>query len=243
MAMKHQAGAVVLFSFMGLALCPTGCAGSREEYTVLSPSYSEQSSAPIEFAIPENVATQLHDCVRNGAGDLRTYAHTTKFALTVTDDGNVEEVNLRSSTLGHGAMESCMMRALTSLSIPSSVFSVRSSAPISGGESTLPPPNSLGFVQVLGGAVALGPIVIIAAGVTVTVYVAAEVAEALRNRRRIEKLCMPWLVDCLGNSDQPNWNIDYFGPKKDCQSCFEECKHKKGQWPDYKCPRAGYRSN
>jgi hypothetical protein len=86
---------------------------------------------------------------------------------------------------------------------------------------------------------------LVAAGVTVGVYVAVavteEVIEAVERWRRIENLCMPWLHQCLGDKKQPNWNIGDFGLEKDCQSCLEECKHKKGNWPDYKCPRPGYR--
>jgi len=53
----------------------------------------------------------------------------------------------------------------------------------------------------------------------------------------IESKCMPLLRECLGNKAQPKWNRKDFGNQKNCQACFEECKHKKGVWPTYKCPR------
>lgn len=49
--------------------------------------------------------------------------------------------------------------------------------------------------------------------------------------------CQIWLNECLENMDQPAWNQRDFGPMKDCGACARECRHKKGKWPDYKCPR------
>lgn len=160
--------------------------------------------------------------------------------IGMKDDGIAADVILEKSTLGSHDMESCMTRAFLDMSIPSSAMSGRSSRPISGGEWLTESRGPVGFVQALGG-VALLPIMVVAAGATVAVYVTATTIEAVEKWRRIEKLCMPWLLQCLGDKNQPSWNIDDFGTEKDCQACFEECKHLKGVWPDYKCPRPGYR--
>jgi len=49
--------------------------------------------------------------------------------------------------------------------------------------------------------------------------------------------CQIWLNECLENMHQPRWNQKDYGTEKDCGACARECRHKKGKWPDYKCPR------
>ena len=64
-----------------------------------------------------------------------------------------------------------------------------------------------------------------------------EVATSSPTPQEIEDMCMPWLHHCLENDRQPRRNWSIFGTKKPCGDCFQECKHKKGAWPDGKCPR------
>jgi hypothetical protein len=93
------------------------------------------------------------------------------------------------------------------------------------------------------------PILITVAGVAVVVgvtyyatqYVVEEVSEALDKRKlRYERMCWPGYQVCLKNNIQPEWNRGDFGDEKNCKDCLNECKHKKGEWPDYKCPPPGY---
>ncbi len=42
---------------------------------------------------------------------------------------------------------------------------------------------------------------------------------------------------CLDHPWQPENNVGTFGPRKDCASCYGECKKAGGAWPFYKCPR------
>jgi hypothetical protein len=98
----------------------------------------------------------------------------------------------------------------------------------------------MGNVFVLGGAVNLVPIVLVAAGVTivvaVTVHVAEEAIEAARRRRKVEKECKELLVECLNNRWQPEWNRGRYGNEKECGACFRHCiRH--GKWHDEACPR------
>jgi hypothetical protein len=87
--------------------------------------------------------------------------------------------------------------------------------------------------------VALGPIVLVAAGITfivvATVYVVEEGVEAVDRRRRIADKCVELMHECMKYRDQPEGS-DY-GTKKPCLDCKQECLHKNGQWPEYKCPR------
>jgi len=52
----------------------------------------------------------------------------------------------------------------------------------------------------------------------------------------IEYRCSEAFEKCLDNPWQPWWNEGRFGKKKDCASCYRECKHSEGEWPSYKCP-------
>lgn len=234
---------MILATSIGFCIFASSCGAAQDDYTVVNHHGFALPSTPIEPTIPEATVELLQQCVRNNGAELRGHAHDVKLDIAVTEQGIVEEVQLRSSTLQHKSMESCMIHALGQMSVPATIFPMRSCTPISGGESMLHDRGPIGFVHALGGTIALAPIIIIAAGVTIAVAVTAEAADALRKRRRIEKLCMPWLLQCLGDKNQPDWNIGDFGTTKDCQSCFEECKHAKGIWPDYKCPRTGYRPN
>jgi hypothetical protein len=179
--------------------------------------------------------------------DLKTYAHDVSFNATVTERGEVQGITLHSSTLHHQGIESCAMQALASLPIPLSVFPLRSSEPVSGGESMRYSREPLGVVQAAGGVIMLGPIIIIAAGVTLGVYILAvateETIEAATRKRKIDQACNPPFNECLGNQKQPDWNIGDFGTGKDCLSCLWECRAEGGIWPNYKCPRLNYRPN
>ncbi|MBK9264160.1 MAG: hypothetical protein IPM54_30715 [Polyangiaceae bacterium] len=224
-----------------LVLTSFGCGGAHVEHRPSSGFFD----APDQATVPEHTVESLKECVRQHAGELTTYSHETRFTVDLTAEGTVSKVRLGKSTLSSGAMESCMMRALVEMSIPPLAIPLRSSEPFSGGEWMRHSKEPLGIAQAAGGLAALGPIMIVAAGVTIAVYVAVvtvdETAEAIKRWRRIENLCMPWLNQCLMDNKQPSWNIGDFGTEKDCKSCFYECKHRGGHWPDYKCPRPGYR--
>jgi len=98
--------------------------------------------------------------------------------------------------------------------------------------------GSWGIVQAAGGAVMLGPIILIAAGVTRGVYILAvtaeEAIEIVKRTKKLEKWCDALTVECLANMRLPPGSI--FGTYKDCGSCQAYC-YKYGQWENDKCPR------
>lgn len=193
--------------------------------------------------MPAEIVEKLKNCVRHNAGELKKYSHEIRFITGLTGEGVVADVAVEKSTIISDVIISCMEGAVTGISIMADNTHRRSLESISSREWSTDSRTSLGIAQALAGAVALGPIMIVAAGATIAIYVTVTTIEAVAQWRRIEKLCMPWLLQCLGDKYQPDWNIDDFGPQKDCQACFEECKHASGFWPDYKCPRTGYRPN
>jgi hypothetical protein len=236
---------------LAFALAPLACGGAQEEYPHAPQSQEDTSaSATNEWVTPEAVVQTMRGCVKEHASELKTYSHETKFDLTVNEDGAVHGVKLHSSTLHHAAIESCLSKALAGLSIPPSMFPMRSSPssqPFSGGESMRETRAPLGIAQVAGPIIVFGPLILIAAGVTLGVYVAVvvteETIEAVKRSRRIDQACDPQYQACNMNPDQPDWNIGNFGKQKSCLFCLWECRKDQGVWPNYKCPPLGYRPN
>lgn len=204
-------------------------------------------ATPQGWSISEPVVEKMQACAKAHAHEFATYNHEAKFDLRVTDGGDVEKVELRSSTFHHDALESCLTQALAAVSVPSSVLALRSSGLISGGESSPESRKQVGVALVVGGAIAAGPVILIAADVTIAVYVAAVATdaaiEAAKRRRQIDLACDPLFHECLSYPNQPDWNIGDFGTGKDCLGCLGECRLEKGIWPNYKCPRPNYRPN
>jgi RHS repeat-associated protein len=48
--------------------------------------------------------------------------------------------------------------------------------------------------------------------------------------------CIRLLYMCLNNPWQPPHKRKIYGPKKNCQGCFVECKDNDGAWPFERCP-------
>lgn len=202
-----------------------GCGGAVENDTVMHAPASEKAKANT-WSISDTVVAEMRTCARKHARELKTYSHEAKLDLTVTDDGDVRHVRLHSSTLHHNALESCLMTAVTAVSVPSSALTLRSSEPASGGEWPRDAREALGVAQVLGAAAAAGPVILIAFGVTIVVYVAAvateEAIEATKRRTKRDKFCYDRLYECVGR-------------RLECSACFIECKN-RGVWDERKCP-------
>jgi len=51
-----------------------------------------------------------------------------------------------------------------------------------------------------------------------------------------EQTCARLRDLCLERPWQPSWNRRMFGPRKDCGSCYRQCKLNHGVWPFDRCP-------
>jgi hypothetical protein len=129
-----------------------------------------------------------------------------------------------------------MARALEGLSAPLSVVQALLAdavAPQSRG--------SMGFVMVLGGAVALVPLTLVAAGVTVlvgvTIYLSKEVVETARRRRRSKEKCLKMYIECAGMGDPCTRKInrDY----NVCSLCQDNCI-KSAPYFTSQCTQCGF---
>lgn len=222
-----------------LAMTPLGCGGAQDEYTVISPSYG-LSSAPAakEWVVPEANVETLRGCVKKHAGDIKGYRHEAHIKLNLEEDGTVHDVEMQRSTLHLDKLESCLQEALAGLSIPSSALLLRSSEPFSGGELQGKDRAFQGVVQAAAPVIAIAPVIVIAAGVTLGLYILAvaaeETIEAVKRTQKLEKMCAALRNECLGSKPLPPGSD--FGAEKDCGACFRLCTA-RGYWPEDKCPR------
>src|SRR5262245_21713838 len=196
-----------LTSSMGLALClglaftPLGCGGSQGMGMESTHGAGEGPQAPAE------AVAQLTECANDGRARLTETAYDFQFEVEVTESGNAGRVKLRDSYPGERGLETCMIRALEGMPVPLSVSRMLSAQAVSP-EARGPMGNVV--VLAAGGTVALAPIFIVAAGVTLGVFVvlsvSKEAVEAARRRSKIKKQCMEWQVECLEHPEQPEWN-------------------------------------
>jgi hypothetical protein len=223
---------------LGIAFTPLGCGGSQEVGMELSHGAGEGPQAPAE------TVAKITDCVNEAKARLTDTSYAMQFNVEVTESGHAGRVKLKDSSPGERRLESCIARALEGMTSPVPAMRLISQQPVS--------PESRGLGQPLpaiavGSGGALAPIFILAAGITVivavTLYVAEEVAEAERRRRKIKEQCMELLVECLNTPKQPEWNRGTFGDRKACRECFAICKRENGKWPLDKCPPPWYRPN
>lgn len=227
-----------------LVMMPLGCGAAQEEYTeVRHAQESSAESQPEHWLASEAITEELRGCVKQHAHELKKYSHQAKFDISITEEGAVKDIAMRSSTLRHAGLESCLTGVLKNVSVPSSMLNLRSSGPVSGGEASRDARSSVGVVQVAGAAVALGPIVIIAAGVTLGVYILAvateETIEAVKRKRKVDLACEAAYDVCISYPFQPEWNINRFGERKPCADCRETCRNWNGVWPVIKYPPPG----
>ncbi|TKD13302.1 hypothetical protein [Polyangium fumosum] len=241
------AWAALLATCVAVCVAPMGC-GSSEEHAV-APERTQGS-------LPARTVRALQACAEEGTGRLRRQAYEIGFKVELTDD-RVQAVAPKGPRLDDAGLERCMMNALRTMA--DAGFSTDRTELVSYG-GHLPARGVLANVTVLPEIVKLAEVVVAGPGgvtivvVVVVVVIAAvvlsedkpqeEVVEAIKRwPRKVLEKCQPRFDECLGNQYQPDWNQEMFGEKKDCRSCFDECKKDKGQWPNYKCPPPGWKPN
>jgi hypothetical protein len=223
---------------LGLAFTPLGCGSSQE--AGFEPIHLRGGSDG--WSAPKYTVDRLTECANAGASRMTDRLYAIYLDADVRENGRVSRATVRESMLDDQGIESCMVGVLEAMLVPRYLMKgLIASHPVSPQSR-----GAVGNVVVLGAAVNLVPVVIVAAGVTfvvvVTLHVAEEVAEARKRRRKVEKECDELLVQCLENPWQPEWNRSRFGNRKACEFCHGECINDE-KWPDYKCPPPDYRPN
>jgi hypothetical protein len=150
---------------LGLSLVAPGC-GSSQAFTV-EPLHRVDEGP----TAPESTVAQLTGCAERGALRLSDTHYAIIFDVNATESGRVREAKVRDSIIPDRGMESCMVRALEAMAVPGSVMAMRSSHRASNGLISPESRGHTGNVLVLGAAIELAPILIVAAGVTILVAV------------------------------------------------------------------------
>jgi hypothetical protein len=190
--------AVALTLCLDLAFTPLGCGGRQGDGPAV-PHHHEDDEGP---TVPDATVSALRACVEQGKARLKESGHAFQFDVEVTESGHSDRVKVKGSYPSDHGMESCMAGALEGLSVPPFVVQ----ALLADAD---PPPSrgSMGFVMVLAGGVALVPVFITAAGVTVivgvTIYLSKEVTETIKRRRRSREQCLKMYIDCTDRNYAP----------------------------------------
>jgi hypothetical protein len=210
---------------LGVAFMPLGCGGKQKAV-----DYATADGPP---EVPDGIKEELTACVERGVGRLSDSHYAIMFDVRADDDGDVRSVEIHDSILPDRAMESCMRRALQGMTVPSSIRAMRSSR--SDGEGVVAPGSRalVGNPLVLGGAtVALGPVVIVAAGVTVlvavTIYLVSEMSKpsdmADEEYERCHKVKDACQRECAHLMGVKKWHGDRY------HKCVRECLEAENCW-------------
>jgi hypothetical protein len=72
--------------------------------------------------LAESTVSDLSECAKRWAGDLKERSYNLRFNVTVNNRGRVRDVEQEGSGLDVGAMEECMMGALSNMLVPPFVY-------------------------------------------------------------------------------------------------------------------------
>jgi hypothetical protein len=72
--------------------------------------------------LAESTVSDLSECAKRWAGDLKERSYKLRFNVTVNNRGRVRDVEQEGSGLDVGEVEKCMMGALSNMTVPSFVY-------------------------------------------------------------------------------------------------------------------------
>ena len=162
---------------LGLAFAPLGCESwDQPAFTHIHPL---PESVQDDIPVPESIVHQLTRCAeqapeRSTSGKRESRA--VQFTVHMAQDGRVSDVDLNGSTLGEPAVETCMQGALQGMTLSMYDAPLRVSA-VARGSGLTPEYRALNaFPLPPLSILALHPVVIVVAGLTllVIVYVVSE---------------------------------------------------------------------
>lgn len=173
-----------------LALLSVGC--TSPVYTV-TPVHTAEDLPQMR----ESTIARLGECVQEYAPQMTPQAYSVRFEVRVTEDGAVQNVVTEDEQFfPHRDLQTCMKLALKSMSVPVEVFQTPSTA----GSVTPESRRHIGIAQALGGAVALGPIVIAVMGVTIGVVVVVAAVKTENERcKEVKERCIEHCSDTVLN--------------------------------------------
>jgi hypothetical protein len=226
-----SASAVGIALCLGLAFTPLGC-GSNQDHAV-EPWGRRAHEGP---SAPESTVAQLRECAERGALRLTDTHYAILFDVNAMESGHVSLAKVRDSMIPDRGMESCMGRALEAMVLPRTITALRPSQRVSSGMVSPESRAHTGNALVIGAAVELLPILIVAAGVTiivaVTVHVMSDKSASTRDatdEERERERCKKVKQDCITYCSDTTLPTPNFG--WEFQKCKNECLERQD------CPR------
>ncbi|MDC0741099.1 hypothetical protein [Polyangium mundeleinium] len=214
----------IVLACVTMSVVPLGCASNIE-----SPPLKQTPTREGPHA-PNKTIARLRDCVEEYGGDLGGEAFEFHYDVKVDEEGQVASVK---SDVLHADFSGCTRAALRAMEVPPELFLTWMSQPLARGDRQKNAARGLvGDLVIVGVTIALAPLIIEAAGVTIVIMIgvaiAEDVVEAVRRRRTKKDECTDGYVDCmdskLGDELGNNWNTTR------CATCLEVCNN-KGSWP------------
>jgi hypothetical protein len=174
--------------FVGLGLLGCGSAPAYEPRLEPHhvPTATQHQTRPTLQA-PQSTIDAMQICADRFAPKLPGESFAVLFDVTVGGSGN--RVKVKDSMLGGSPLESCLASAFERMEIPDLVASMQQTAPSSR--------SMVGIVQAAAAPIALFPIALAAAGVTILVGAMIYVAtDALKESERCKKVKAECIAKC-----------------------------------------------
>ncbi len=171
-----------------IALGLMGCASD--------PGYEPRTAAEVIVSEPPPRAVEAPEAPGKTIAELQACADRHALGLSVDSaaimydiEAKPYSVKIKDSMISGSALEACLTRALEDMELTPNILNARRVSPQSR--------SSLGVVQVAAAPIALAPIALVAAGVTILVGVTIYVAtEALNERERCRKVLQMCIHKC-----------------------------------------------
>lgn len=169
--------------------------------------------------VPRETAVALQRCADRHASRLSADSSAILFDVKVNSSGQTTAVNIKDSMVAGSDIERCLTDVLERMVVPG--------VAMTAGHDVSPVSRSMvGVIQVAVAPIALTPIVLVAAGVTilvgVTIYVATEAIDAARESQRCREVKDKCIDHCSGPAGLPAPGGGRF------RQCMRECMQSHG---------------
>jgi hypothetical protein len=222
---------------LSLAFTPFGC-GGNQAWTV-----APIRDAPDRPTVPPATFDAMTACVTAAKERLTDTVYAQQIDAEVGERGEIRRVTLRDSYPVEPGLEACIKEALVGATVPPEILDrlveKRAVSPASRGLQ-----GQVWEGLAAGAAVELGPIVLLAAAVTVTVIVGVkattEVIDAIRRKRKRREQCLDMFETCV---QYRPWSCRR---KVDvnrilCEFCRSRCEENQTYEPHNDCYPCGFR--
>ena len=202
-----------------LLVAQFGCGSNPENKPRFAPQQrASETQHQVQAALeaPRTTVDAMQACADRFAPKLPGESFAVLFDVTIGANGNT--VKVKDSMLGGSPLERCLASAFERMAIPDLVANTQQMSPASR--------SMVGVVQAAAAPVALLPIALAAAGVTIlvgaTIYVAMEVTDAASEILRCRAVKETCIDHCSGPSGLPAPGGGRF------RGCMRECMEAAG---------------